>query len=63
MNNAWYVTQEVAAAHRRDLREMRGHTYHRRQPRQFRLPRLPHFHRAPQPAEVLQSAEARHAWQ
>jgi hypothetical protein len=57
MNNSWYVTQELASAHRRDLGDLRGRTYPRRQPHQFHLPHFGvRFHRSPK-------AATRHAWQ
>lgn len=59
MNNTWYFTQELAAAHRRDLQAMRGHSTPRRTGR--RHLHLPHlgmaFHHSPKGTDV------RHAWQ
>jgi hypothetical protein len=51
MNNTWYFTQELAAAHRRDLREMRGHGSSPRSVREFRLPLITALaHRTPKAA-------------
>jgi hypothetical protein len=56
MNNTWYVTQELASAHQRDLRELRGHSPVRRRPRQLHLcVFVGRLHRTPK------AAQARHA--
>jgi hypothetical protein len=58
MNNTWYFTQELASAHQRDLRALRGHSPRRTGRRHLLLPHISAaFHRSPK------SAEVRHAWQ
>jgi hypothetical protein len=58
MNNTWYFTQELAAAHQRDLRAMRGQSPRHIGRRHLHLPYVgAAFHRSPKCVDV------RHAWQ